>query len=193
MLNIVLFGPPGSGKGTQAAKLVEKYQLIHLSTGDIFRTNIKGETELGKLAKSYIDKGQLVPDEVTIGMLQSEADKHTNPAGFIFDGFPRTIQQAEALDKYLNGRNTSITMMLSLEVNEDELRKRLLLRGKDSGRADDQDPAVIQNRIDVYNRDTAPAKEFYTKQNKYKGINGVGAIDDIFQSLCNAIEARVNG
>lgn len=193
MLNIVLFGPPGSGKGTQAAKLVEKYKLVHLSTGDIFRANIKGGTELGNLAKSYIDKGQLVPDEVTIGMLQSEADKHPNPEGFIFDGFPRTIQQAEALDAYLAGRNTSITMMLSLEVDEDELRKRLLLRGKDSGRPDDQDPAVIQNRIDIYNRDTAPAKQFYTGQSKYRGINGVGAIDDIFNLLCNDIEAKVNG
>lgn len=189
MLNIVLFGPPGSGKGTQAAKLIEKYGLVHLSTGDIFRANIKGETELGKLAKSYMDKGQLVPDEVTINMLKSEADKHPSVKGFIFDGFPRTIQQAEALDAYLAGRNTSITMMLSLEVGEEELKKRLLLRGKDSGRADDQDPQVIQNRIDVYHRDTAPAKEYYTKQNKYRGINGVGAIESIFELLCKEIDA----
>ncbi len=188
MLNIVLFGPPGSGKGTQAAKLVEKYNLTHLSTGDIFRANIKGETELGKLAKSYMDKGHLVPDEVTIGMLKSEADKYPQAAGFIFDGFPRTIAQAEALEAYLKGRNTDITMMLSLEVDEDELRKRLLLRGKDSGRPDDQNPEIIQNRIDVYHRDTAPAKDFYTKQNKYIGINGVGAIDDIFAALCNHID-----
>ncbi len=188
MLNIVLFGPPGSGKGTQAAKLVEKYKLVHLSTGDIFRANIKGGTELGTLAKSHIDKGMLVPDEVTIGMLESEADKYPSAMGFIFDGFPRTIQQAEALDKYLAGRNTSISMMLSLEVDEEELRKRLLLRGKDSGRADDQDPEVIQNRINVYHRDTAPAKEYYTGQGKFQGINGVGAIEDIFQSLCAAID-----
>lgn len=192
MLNIVLFGPPGSGKGTQAAKLVERYGLIHLSTGDIFRANIKGETELGKLAKSYMDKGQLVPDEVTIGMLESEADKHASPKGFIFDGFPRTIFQAESLEKYLAGRNTSISMMLSLEVDEEELKKRLLLRGKDSGRADDQNPEIIQNRINVYHRDTAPAKEFYSAQNKYRGINGVGAIEDIFQLLCYEIERTQN-
>ncbi|MBK7147547.1 MAG: adenylate kinase [Bacteroidetes bacterium] len=188
MLNIVLFGPPGSGKGTQAAKLVEKYSLIHLSTGDIFRANIKGETELGTLAKSYMDKGQLVPDEVTIGMLQSEADKYEAPKGFIFDGFPRTMDQAVALDQYLSGRATSISMMLSLEVDEEELKKRLLLRGKDSGRADDQNPEVIQNRIDVYHRDTAPAKAYYSAQNKYCGINGVGAIEDIFNLLCTEID-----
>ncbi len=189
MLNIVLFGPPGSGKGTQAAKLVAKYNLIHLSTGDIFRANIKGETELGRLAKSFMDKGQLVPDKVTIDILQSEADKHSQVTGFIFDGFPRTTFQAEALDKYLSLRNTSVTLMLALDVNEDELKKRLLLRGKDSGRADDQNPEVIQNRINVYHRDTAPAKDFYTTQNKYRAVNGVGAIDDIFNSLCNEIDS----
>lgn len=189
MLNLVLFGPPGSGKGTQAEKLVQKYGLVHLSTGDIFRANIKGETDLGKLAKSYIDKGQLVPDEVTIDMLQSEADKHADAKGFIFDGFPRTTFQAEALDKYMASRNTAISVMLALDVNEEELKRRLLERGKLSGRPDDQNPDVIQNRIDVYNRETAPAKEFYTQQNKYCGVNGVGAIDDIFNALCAEIEA----
>ncbi|MCS6933641.1 MAG: adenylate kinase [Chitinophagales bacterium] len=188
MLNIVLFGPPGSGKGTQAAKLVEKYGLVHLSTGDIFRANIKNETELGKLAKSYIDKGLLVPDEVTIHILQSEADKYTGVNGFIFDGFPRTIQQAEALDAYLAARNTSVTMMLSLEVDEEELKRRLLLRGKESGRADDQNPAIIEQRIAVYHRDTAPAKEYYTRQGKYRAVNGVGAIDHIFALLCAEID-----
>jgi adenylate kinase len=189
MLNIVLFGPPGAGKGTQSAKLIDKYGLVHLSTGDIFRANIKGGTELGNLAKSYIDKGQLVPDEVTIGMLASEVNKNPNAKGFIFDGFPRTQAQAEALDNLLQEKNTAITMMLALEVEEEELRKRLLLRGKDSGRADDQDPAVIQKRIDVYNGETMPVKEFYTKQGKYKGIGGIGEIEDIFNQLCKAIEA----
>jgi adenylate kinase len=189
MLNLVLFGPPGSGKGTQAEKLVQKYGLVHLSTGDIFRANIKGETDLGKLAKSYIDKGQLVPDEVTIDMLQSEADKHADAKGFIFDGFPRTTFQAEALDKYMASRNTAVSVMLALDVNEEELKRRLLERGKLSGRPDDQNPDVIQNRINVYNRETAPAKEFYTQQNKYCGVNGVGAIEDIFNALCAEIEA----
>ena len=188
MLNIVLFGPPGAGKGTQSAKLIEKYGLAHLSTGDIFRANIKGGTELGNLAKSYIDKGQLVPDEVTIGMLESEVNKNPGAKGFIFDGFPRTSAQAVALDALLAKMNTGITLMLALEVNEDELRKRLLLRGKDSGRADDQDPAIIQKRIDVYNNETTPVKEFYTKQGKYKGIEGIGEIETIFSNLCKAIE-----
>jgi adenylate kinase len=189
MLNIVLFGPPGAGKGTQSEKLINKYGLAHLSTGDIFRANIKGGTELGTLAKSYIDKGQLVPDEVTIGMLESELKKHQDAKGFIFDGFPRTSAQAEALDTLLAKMDSSITMMLAFEVEEEELRKRLLLRGKDSGRADDQNPEVIQNRINVYNNETTPVKHFYTKQNKYKGIVGVGEIDEIFNELCKAIEA----
>lgn len=189
MLNIVLFGPPGAGKGTQSAKLIEKYGLIHLSTGDIFRANIKGGTELGNLAKSYIDNGQLVPDEVTIGMLASEVNKNPNAKGFIFDGFPRTQAQAHALDQLLTSKGTSIKMMLALEVEEEELRKRLLLRGKDSGRADDQDPSVIQKRIDVYNGETMPVKDFYTTQGKYKGIHGIGEIETIFNDLCAAIDA----
>lgn len=189
MLNIVLFGPPGAGKGTQSAKLIEQYGLVHLSTGDIFRANIKGGTELGNLAKSYIDKGQLVPDEVTIGMLASEVNNNPQAKGFIFDGFPRTQAQAGALDKLLADKGTSITMMLALEVEEEELRKRLLLRGKDSGRADDQNPEVIQNRINVYNAETMPVKDFYLAQGKYKGINGIGEIDFIFDELCAAINA----
>jgi adenylate kinase len=187
MLNIVLFGPPGAGKGTQSARLIEQYGLVHLSTGDIFRANIKGGTELGTLAKSYIDKGQLVPDEVTIGMLASEVNQNPNAKGFIFDGFPRTQAQAQALDNLLNDKGTAITMMLALEVEEEELRKRLLLRGKDSGRADDQDPAIIQKRIDVYNGETMPVKDYYTAQGKYKGIDGIGEIESIFEALCDAI------
>lgn len=192
MLNIVLFGPPGAGKGTQSAKLIDKFGLVHLSTGDIFRANIKGETELGTLAKSYIDKGQLVPDEVTIRMLQSECEKTPNANGFIFDGFPRTQAQAKSLDDFLASKNTSISLMLALEVPEEELRKRLLIRGKDSGRADDQNPEVIQNRINVYNAETMPVKDYYGAQNKYTGINGIGEIETIFQALCLAIEAKKN-
>ncbi len=187
MLNIVLFGPPGAGKGTQSAKLIEKFGLVHLSTGDIFRANIKGGTELGNLAKSFIDQGKLVPDEVTIKMLESEANKTPDAKGYIFDGFPRTGAQAKALDAFLESRGTAISMMLALEVEEEELRKRLLIRGKDSGRADDQDPAIIQKRIDVYNAETMPVKDYYSAQGKYKGIDGIGEIDVIFNSLCKAI------
>lgn len=187
MLNIVLFGPPGAGKGTQSEKLVKDYQLVHLSTGDIFRYNIKNNTELGQLAKSFMDKGNLVPDEVTINMLQAEADKHPEAKGFIFDGFPRTTAQAIALDAFLNTKNTSISLMLALSVSEDELIKRLLLRGKDSGRADDSDEAIIRNRISVYNEQTAVAAEYYNQQNKYHQIDGIGSIDEIYQRLQNVI------
>jgi len=187
MLNLVLFGPPGAGKGTQSVKLIEKFDLVHLSTGDIFRANIKGGTELGILAKSYIDKGQLVPDEVTIGMLASEVNANPSAKGFIFDGFPRTQAQALALDNLLKEMDAAITMMLALEVEEEELRKRLLLRGKESGRVDDQNPEVIQNRINVYNAETMPVKDYYMAQNKYKGINGIGQIEVIFNQLCHLI------
>lgn len=191
MLNIVLFGPPGAGKGTQSEKLIEKYHLVHLSTGDIFRANIKGETELGKLAKSFMDKGELVPDSVTISMLESEVNKHEHPKGFIFDGFPRTSAQAAALDEFLKKKETEITCMLALEVEEDELKTRLLNRAKTSGRPDDANPDIIQNRIDVYNRETAPVADFYKNQNKYKGIQGVGSIEEISNRLFQAIEAAV--
>lgn len=189
MLNIVLFGPPGAGKGTQSEKLIEKYGLVHLSTGDIFRENIKGETELGVLAKSYIDKGQLVPDEVTINMLKDQVLKHKSANGFIFDGFPRTNAQAEALDKFLEEINTSITSMISLDVEEEELKQRLANRAKDSGRPDDADPKVIQNRINVYLKETAPVKEYYAAQDKWVKIDGFGSIEDITARLFATVDA----
>lgn len=188
MLNIVLFGPPGAGKGTQSEKLISHYGLVHISTGDVFRFNIKNETELGKLAKSYMDKGELVPDSVTIDMLGAEVEKNPNAKGFIFDGFPRTSAQAAALDELLKGKNTSVTLMVALDVPEEELKTRLLKRAEVSGRADDADPAVIQNRIEVYKAQTAPVAEFYKAQNKLSLVNGVGSIEEIFGRICSAID-----
>lgn len=188
MLNIVLFGPPGAGKGTQSENLIERYNLVHLSTGDIFRANIKGQTELGQTAKRYIDKGELVPDEVTIGMLESEVAKHPESNGFIFDGFPRTTAQAEALDAFLAKHNTAITLMLALEVPEEELKQRLKLRAETSGRSDDADPEVINKRIAVYQKETAPVAEHYRQQDKYCGVNGLGSIAEISQRLFDAID-----
>lgn len=188
MLNIVLFGPPGAGKGTQAEKLLEKYQLVHLSTGDILRAELKAETELGVEAKKFMEKGELVPDEVVIGMIEAKIDSTSNAKGYIFDGFPRTTAQAEALDTMLTKKDTPISMMLALEVEKEELIKRLLLRGKDSGRADDQDQSIIENRIKVYNSETSPVKDYYEAQNKYTGMHGMGSIDEIFGRLCEAID-----
>ena len=187
-LNIVLFGPPGAGKGTQSERLIQKYGLVHLSTGDIFRANMKGETELGILAKSFISKGHLVPDEVTINMLKEEVLKHKDAKGFIFDGFPRTSVQAIALDEFLSSMNTSIKVMLALEVEENELRERLMKRALVSGRVDDADEKIIQNRINVYKNETAPVKTFYEKQNKFIAIDGIGTIDEISNRIYNAIE-----
>ena len=187
MLNIILFGPPGAGKGTQSAYLVEHYGLVHLSTGDIFRANIKGGTELGQLAQSYMNQGQLVPDDVTIRMLESEVDKHQQAKGFIFDGFPRTTAQAEALDVFLNGRETPVSCMLALDVAEEELKTRLLARAETSGRPDDADPAVIQKRIDVYNAETAPVASHYAAQGKFTGVDGIGTIEEITERLQAAI------
>lgn len=189
MLNIVLFGPPGAGKGTQSEFLIAHYHLVHLSTGDIFRANLRGQTELGVLAKSYMDKGELVPDEVTIRILESEADKHPDAKGFIFDGFPRTTAQAKALDAFLTSKGTAISCMLALEVPENELRERLQKRALVSGRADDADPAVIQKRIDVYNSETAPVADYYRLQQKYIGIHGLGTIEEISERLRDAIDA----
>lgn len=190
MLNIVLFGPPGAGKGTQSERLIERYGLIHLSTGDIFRYHLKNETELGKLARTFMDQGHLVPDEVTINMLKDEVLKQTDPKGFIFDGFPRTNPQAHALDTLLKELNTSITVMLGLEVEEEELKARLTNRALSSGRTDDADPEIIANRIAVYNRETAPVKEFYAAQDKYMAIDGIGTIDSITERLYSAIDSK---
>lgn len=192
-LNLILFGPPGAGKGTQSEFLTEKYQLVHLSTGDIFRANIKGETELGLKAKAYMDRGELVPDSVTIEMLESVVNQHPNANGFIFDGFPRTSAQAIALDEFLSKKNTSITCLVALEVEENELRARLLKRGETSGRPDDVNPEVIQNRINVYQRETTPVADHYKAQSKYHGVDGIGTIEEIAERLCAAIDkAREN-
>jgi len=188
MLNIVLFGPPGAGKGTQSACLIDTYNLVHLSTGDIFRSNMKEGTELGNLARSYIDKGALVPDEVTISMLEAEVNANPDAKGFIFDGFPRTTAQAEALDNFLSSKGIEITAMLALEVEEQELITRLLERGKSSGRADDQNPDIIKNRIQVYESETAILKDYYSAQNKFVGVEGVGSIESITDSLCKEID-----
>lgn len=187
MLNIVLFGPPGAGKGTQSERLITEFGLVHLSTGDIFRYNMKNDTDLGQLAKSYIEKGQLVPDEVTINMLKAEVQKHRDAAGFIFDGFPRTNAQAKALDDLMNEMGVSISSMISLDVVEEELRNRLAERAKVSGRADDADPAVIQNRIDIYKKETAPVKDYYASQDKWVMIDGMGTIDEITERLFAAV------
>ena len=187
MLNIVLFGPPGAGKGTQSERLKEKYGLVHISTGDVFR-GLDPESELAKLAKTYSDKGDLVPDEITIKILESEVQKFPNAKGVIYDGFPRTTAQAAALDTFLATKDTSVTMMLSLVVPEDELKNRLMERAKTSGRPDDADPEIIQNRINNYNAQTAPVAGFYEEQGKLVEINGVGSIEDITSRLFEAIE-----
>jgi adenylate kinase len=192
MLNIVLFGPPGAGKGTQAVKLIDKYKLVHLSTGDILRGELAAKSALGIEAKKYMDKGELVPDEVVIGMIEVKLDQNTGSKGFIFDGFPRTKAQAGALDKLLAKKQTAISIMVALEVEKQELINRLMGRGKISGRADDQDMNVIENRITVYNRETAPVIEYYNKQAKFRSVNGMGTIEDIFQRLCGVIDQSEN-
>lgn len=188
MINIVLFGKPGAGKGTQAEFLKIKYNLTHLSTGDIFRYNIKNNTELGQLAKTYIDNGDLVPDEVTIQMLQSEVDKNPYASGFLFDGFPRTVAQAESLDNFLTSKNQKITATIALEADDDVLVKRILERGKTSGRTDDQDEEKIRNRYQEYNEKTAPLSEYYKSQGKFYAVDGIGAIEEVTERLSSIID-----
>jgi adenylate kinase len=189
MINLVLFGKPGAGKGTQAEFLKEKYNLKHISTGDVFRYNIKNGTALGTLAKSYMDKGDLVPDEVTIKMLREEVEKNPEADGFIFDGFPRTAAQAEALDNLLESKDMGINATIALEANDEVLIERLLERGKISGRSDDQDVAKIRNRFEEYNQKTTPVKEFYEAQDKFHSVNGIGSIAEITERLTKVIEA----
>ncbi|MCE3296350.1 MAG: adenylate kinase [Crocinitomicaceae bacterium] len=189
MLNIVLFGPPGAGKGTQSERLKEKYGLVHISTGDVFRA-LDPQSDLAKLAKSYSEKGNLVPDDVTIQILEAEVSKFPDAKGVIYDGFPRTTAQAEALDKFLAAKGTSVSVMLSLVVPEEELKARLVARAEVSGRKDDADPSIIENRINTYKKSTAPVAEFYRSQGKLSEINGVGSIDDISERLYTALDSR---
>lgn len=189
MFNLVLFGPPGAGKGTQAEKLIKKYGFNHISTGEVIREQIRKGTELGLSVQSYIEKGLLAPDELVINIIADYVASHKDAKGNIFDGFPRTTVQAEAFDKIMNGNGTPVNVMLSLEVPDEELVKRLLLRGKESGRADDSNESVIRNRINVYKAQTAVVADYYKPQGKFHAINGLGTIDEIFDRLCKEIDS----
>lgn len=191
MFNLILFGPPGCGKGTQSDKLVAKYGLVHLSTGNLLRQEIKDKTPLGLEAKSFIDKGQLVPDEVVIGMVDSYFDQHKEAKGFLFDGFPRTVAQAKALDKLMELKKTEISKVLMLDVDEEELIKRLVLRGKTSGRSDDADENVQRNRQAVYKNETLPVAAYYTKLKKVANVDGMGDINEIFERLSSQIDKKI--
>lgn len=190
MFNLILFGPPGSGKGTQSEKLISKYGFKHLSTGDLLRAEIANKTVLGLEAKNLMDKGQLVPDEVVIGMIRSALDANPGVPGFLFDGFPRTTAQAQALDDLLHQKGTGIGVVLFLQVPEDELIKRMVSRAVTSGRSDDADENVQRKRLDVYKRDTLPVADHYNQFGKVNQIEGVGAIDEIFESICEQIDSR---
>jgi adenylate kinase len=191
MFNIILFGPPGSGKGTQSEKLIAKFGLKHLSTGDLLRSEIAKQTELGLAAKKLMDRGELVPDEVVVGMISSSIDNHPEAKGFLFDGFPRTSAQAQALDILLEQKNASIAVMLALEVSEEELVKRLMKRGETSGRSDDTNETVIRARITEYHNKTAAVADYYQQFNKVVMIKGEGSVDEIFQMLSNEIDNRI--
>ncbi len=188
MFNLILFGPPGSGKGTQSDKLVAKYNLVHLSTGNLLREEIAAKTLLGLKAAEFMDKGQLVPDGVVIGMVDSYFDKHKNANGFLFDGFPRTVAQARALDKLMELKKTSIAAVIALEVSEEELVKRLLNRGKTSGRSDDTDETVIRKRFAVYSNETTPVADHYRLTKKFHAVKGEGTVDEIFAAICRVID-----
>ena len=188
MLNLILFGPPGSGKGTQAAKLVEAYDLVHISTGDLFRAEMQAETELGRAANEFMSRGELVPDEVTIGILRNKLMAHKEAEGFIFDGFPRTVPQAEALEQLLNMLEQQIDMLIMLDVPESEIVERILLRGQNSSRPDDNDEEIVRNRFRVYLSKTSPIYDYYDAQGKAYKVSGVGTIEDIFHSICEVID-----
>jgi adenylate kinase len=191
MLNIVLFGPPGSGKGTQAENIIKKYNLLHLSTGDMLRAEIAAQTKLGLEAKTLMDKGELVPDAVVIGMIENKLDNNKSVAGFVFDGFPRTVKQAEALDTLLQKHNAPIKVVLSLKVGEEELTKRILHRGATSGRADDQNETIVKNRVVEYRTKTEPLANYYAQQGKLKDITGEKPVEEVYASLCAEID-KVN-
>jgi len=192
MINIVLFGKPGAGKGTQAEFLKEKYQLTHISTGDVFRYNLKNNTELGQLARTYMDKGNLVPDQVTIKMVQEEIEKNPDTKGFLFDGFPRNTVQAKALDTFLESKGWEVTATVALEADDEVLVQRILERGKTSGRPDDLDEKALRNRYVVYNGETAPLTNYYQEQQKFYPVNGIGSIAEITERLNNVFDNFVN-